>query len=73
MSCVIGFDSQVLKEEKEEKEMHNSKPLTPSIYHYVRRQCKGCGKTLGEIAAQARQFEAELNAWIDGIEGRRVE
>jgi hypothetical protein len=70
---VFGFDSQFLKEEKEEKEMHTSKPLTPSIFQYVRRQFKGCGKTLGEIAAQARHFEAELNAWIDMVyakEGR---
>jgi hypothetical protein len=69
---VIGFDSQVLKEEKEEKEMHSSKPLTPSIFLYVLGALKGCGKTLGEIAAQARQFENEMNAWMDVVERKEV-
>ena len=43
-------------------------PLSSSIYQYVRSVCKGSGKTLGEIAAQARKFESEMNAWLDELE-----
>jgi len=69
-ACVIGFDSQFLKEEKEEKEMHTSKPLSPSVFRYVMGAFKGSGKTLGEVAAQARQFENEMNAWIDMVNAK---
>jgi hypothetical protein len=51
-------------------------PLSSSIYQYVRSVCKSSGKTLGEIAAQARAFESEMNAWIDWLnlkEGREDE
>jgi hypothetical protein len=45
-----------------------SKSLTPSIFEYVMGVYKGSGKTLGEIAAQARQFEDEMNAWIETLD-----
>lgn len=44
--------------------------LSPSIYEYVMGIYKGSGETLGNIAAQARQFENELNAYIDMLEAR---
>ena len=37
--------------------------LSPSVYVYVRGAYKGTGKKLGEIAAHARKFESEMNAW----------
>jgi len=37
--------------------------LSPSIYEYVREVYIGTGKKLGEIAAQAKLFESEMNAW----------
>lgn len=39
----------------------------PHIYDYVRGILKG-SCTLGEAATQARQFENELNAWMDEVE-----
>jgi len=69
-ACVIGFDSLYLIEREEEKEMHTSKPLTPSIFRYVMGAFKGSGKTLGEVAAHARQFENEMNAWIDMVDAK---
>ena len=41
-----------------------NKKLSPSVYQYVRSVYKGTGKKLGEIAAQARIFESDMNAWI---------
>ena len=41
--------------------MHASITPDPHIYNYVRGVLKGC--SLGEVAAQARQFENEMNAW----------
>ena len=42
--------------------------LSSSVYEYVRRAYKGSGETLGNIAAQARIFEAGMNAWYDMLE-----
>jgi hypothetical protein len=69
---VIGFDSLYLKEMEEVKEMHANTPLSPSVFTYVLGAFKGSGKNLGEVAAQARQFEAELNAWMDVVERKEV-
>lgn len=66
-ACLIGFDSLCLKEIEEVKEMQQANPLTPSIFKYVMGVLKGRGYTLGEVAAQARRFENELNAWWDGL------
>jgi len=46
----------------------NTQKLSPSVYGYVLGVYKGSGKMLGEIAAQARTFESNMNAWIDMIE-----
>ena len=46
--------------------------LSPSIYGYVIGVFKGSGETLGNIAAQARTFEFNMNAWIDLLEAGRV-
>ena len=43
--------------------MNTQEKLSPSIYEYVRGAYKGTGKKLGEIAAQAKLFESEMNAW----------
>lgn len=42
--------------------------LSLSIYEYVRGVYKGSGKSLGEIAAQAREFESEMLAWNDKLD-----
>jgi hypothetical protein len=44
--------------------------LSSSVYKYVRNIYKGSGKTFGEVAAQARRFESNMNAWIDTLEAR---
>jgi len=41
--------------------------LSSSVYIYVLRMCKGSGKTLGEIAAQARVFESGMYAWYGNL------
>ena len=41
--------------------------LSSSVYEYVRRACKGSGETLGNIAAQARRFESDMNAWFNAL------
>jgi hypothetical protein len=46
----------------EVKKMHASMTPDPHIYSYVVGALKG-SCTLGEAAAQARQFENEMNAW----------
>ena len=46
--------------------------LSSSVYKYVRNIYKGSGKTFGEVAARARRFESEMNAWneeLDSLEG----
>jgi hypothetical protein len=48
----------------------NNKKLSPTIYRYVLGVYKGCGKSLGEIAADARDFESDLNVYIDLLEAR---
>ena len=45
-----------------------AKPLSPATFEFVLGACKGSGKSLGEIAALARTFEAELNAWLDDVD-----
>ena len=48
--------------------------LSLSIFQYVRGVYKGKGKSLGEIASEARSFEFELNCWneeLDLLEGLR--
>ena len=67
---VIGFDSLYLKEMEEVKEMQRANPLSPSVFTYVLGVNKGSGKTLGEVAAHARQFENEMNAWIDMVDAK---
>jgi hypothetical protein len=48
----------------------NNKKLTPTIYTYVLGVLKGKGKSLGEIASEARSFEEDLNCWIDELEDK---
>ena len=50
--------------------MNTQHKLSPSIYQYGIGVYKGKGKALGEIAAEARSFEADLNLWIDMIESK---
>ena len=47
--------------------------LSSSVYEYVRRAYKGSGETLGNIAAQARIFESDMNAWYDKLEKKERE
>ncbi len=42
--------------------------LSSSIYEYVRGAYKGSGETLGNIAAQARRFESDMNAWYEELD-----
>jgi len=42
--------------------------LSSSVYEYVRRAYKGSGETLGNIAAQARRFESDMNAWYEELD-----
>ena len=44
--------------------------LSSPIYEYVQGVCKGSGETLGNIAAQARTFESEMNAWNEDLDVR---
>jgi hypothetical protein len=37
--------------------------LSSSVYRYVLGIYKGSGETLGNIAAQARSFESEMDTW----------
>jgi hypothetical protein len=46
----------------------DTQKLSLSIYQYVRGLYKGTGKSLGEIASEARSFESDLNYWIDELE-----
>ena len=46
----------------------NTQKLSPSVYEYVLGVYKGSGKMLGEIAAQARTFESDMNAFFDMLE-----
>jgi len=48
--------------------MNTQKKLSPSVYEYVLRVYKGSGETLGNITAQARAFESDMNAYIDVLE-----
>lgn len=50
--------------------MSTTDELSPSTIEYVREVYKGSDKTLGEIVTQAKQYENELNAFIDGLEER---
>ncbi len=42
--------------------------LSSSIYEYVRGAYKGSDETLGNIAAQARRFESNMNAWYEELD-----
>jgi hypothetical protein len=44
--------------------------LSSLVYEYVRGAYKGSGETLGNIAAQARRFESEMNAFLNELEAR---
>jgi len=44
--------------------------LSSSVYEYARGVYKGSGETLGNIAAQARTFESDMNAFLDGLDVR---
>lgn len=50
--------------------MNTKHKLSSSVYEYVRGVYKGKGKSLGYIAAQARSFELDMNAYIDELELR---
>jgi hypothetical protein len=50
--------------------MNTKQKLSLPIYEYVGGLYKGKGKSLGEIASEARSFELDLNCWIDMIEAR---
>ena len=50
--------------------MNTLEKLSPSVYGYVLGVYKGTGKKLGEMAAQARIFESEMNAFLDGLDAR---
>jgi len=53
--------------------MNTQQKLSPSTYDYVRGAYKGSGETLGNIAARARIFESDMNAYLDELncmEGR---
>jgi hypothetical protein len=50
--------------------MNTKHNLSLSIYQYVRGLYKGKGKSLGEIASEARSFELDLNVWIDVLESK---
>ena len=43
-------------------EENRRQPVDSSIFEEILLAYKGCGQTLGELAAQARQVENELNA-----------
>jgi hypothetical protein len=42
--------------------------LSPLVYVYILGVFKGSGETLGNIAAHARIFESDMNAFIDELE-----
>lgn len=48
----------------------NTRKLDLPIYRYVREIYKGKGKSLGEIASEARSFESDLVCWIDRLEAK---
>lgn len=50
--------------------MNTHKKLSLPIYEYVRGVYKGQGKSLGEIASEARSFEVGMSAFIDELEAR---
>jgi hypothetical protein len=52
---------------KEETKM-NTQKLSPSVYKYVLGVYKGSGEMLGNIAAQARIFESDMNTFLDELE-----
>ena len=60
----------VKKKMKEETKKMNTKKLSSSVYEYVRGVYKGSGETLGNIAAQAKLFELDMNAFLDGLDVR---
>ena len=47
--------------------MNTLESLSPSVYGYVLGVYKGTGKKLGEMAAQARIFESDMNAFLDEL------
>jgi hypothetical protein len=47
--------------------------LSSSVYTYVCGVYKGSGETLGNIAAQARIFESDMNAWYNELENSEGE
>lgn len=47
-----------------------TKKLSLPIYEYILGVYKGSGETLGNIAAQARVFESEMNAFIDVLNSK---
>ena len=53
--------------------MATEKELSLPVYEYVQGVYKHSGETLGTIAAQARSFESDMNAFLDELnckEGR---
>jgi len=53
---------------KEGTEMKTINKLSSSVYEYVCGVYKGSGETLGNIAAHARKFELEMNAFLDRLD-----
>ena len=57
--------------------MNKRAPVDPNIFIYVLDRMKTgsgiLGLPMGEVAARARQFEAQLNAWIDGFRKEKEE
>ena len=47
--------------------------LSSSVYTYVCGVYKSSGETLGNIAAQARRFESDMNAWYEELDGIEAE
>ena len=50
--------------------MNTQQKLSLPVYEYVRGVYKHSGETLGNIAAQARSFESDMNAFLDKLELR---
>ena len=48
--------------------MNTHQKLSLPVYRYVLGVYKGTGERLGNIAARARTFESDMNAFLDVLE-----
>ena len=48
----------------------NTQKLSLPVYRYVLGVYKGCGEPLGNIAAHARTFESDMNAFLVDLDLR---